>query len=230
MENLQVVRALESWPITRLKPYEQNARVHSDHDVQRLAAHVIRHGFNKPIEVDESGVILCGHRRLAAAQLLGLEQVPVIQHTHLDDAKKREYRLADNRLTLEGEWDEAMLAAEMAGIQLDGGDLEFTGFSATELRDLELDAAGVEESPVPELPAFPMSRRGDVWCLGAHRVICGDATAPADLHAVLEGQLADCAWTDPPYNVSVGVRSEEHTSELQSHSFISYAVFCLKKK
>jgi DNA modification methylase len=205
MENLTVVRALESWPIARLKPYEQNARLHSDADVKKLAAHVIRHGFNKPIEVDEDGVILCGHRRLAAAQILGLEQVPVIQHTHLDDAKKREYRLADNRLTLEGEWDEAMLAVEMAGIQDMGGDLEFTGFSAAQLRDLELDAVGVEESPVPEPPAVPTSRRGDLWHLGEHRVICGDATAPEDLRAVLQGQLADCVWTDPPYNVSVGV-------------------------
>jgi DNA modification methylase len=205
MENLQVVRAHESRPIARLKPYEQNARLHSDADVQKLAAHVIRHGFNKPIEVDEAAVILCGHRRLAAAQLLGLAEVPVIQHTHLDDAKKREYRLADNRLTLEGEWDEAMLAAEMAGIQVAGGDLEFTGFSAAELRDLELDAIGVEESPVADLPEVPTSRRGDLWHLGDHRVICGDATAPSDLKAVLEGQLADCVWTDPPYNVSVGV-------------------------
>jgi DNA modification methylase len=205
MENLTVVRSIESWPIARLKPYEQNARLHSDADVQKLAAHVIRHGFNKPIEVDEAGVILCGHRRLAAALVLGLEELPVIQHTHLDEVKKREYRLADNRLTLEGEWDEAMLAAEMAGIEGAGGDLEFTGFSAAELRDLELDAAGVEESPVPDPPAVPTSRRGDVWHLGEHRVICGDATALADLQAVLEGQLADCVWTDPPYNVSVGV-------------------------
>lgn len=205
MENLTVVRALESWPIARLKPYKQNARLHSDADVQKLAAHVIRHGFNKPIEVDEEGVILCGHRRLAAAQLLGLNQVPVIQHTHLDDPRKREYRLADNRLTLEGEWDEAMLAAEVEGIRESGGELEFTGFSSSELRELELDAAGIEEPPVPDPPIVPTSRPGDLWCLGVHRVICGDATATSDLEAVLDGQLADCVWTDPPYNVSVGV-------------------------
>ena len=205
-KKLTVVREIVSWAISRLQPYEQNARLHSDADVRKLSAHVIRHGFNKPIEVDEEGVILCGHRRLAAAQLLGLAEVPVIQHTHLDAARKREYRLADNRLTLEGEWDEAMLAAEMDGIRDGGGELEFTGFSAAELRDLELDVVGIEESPVPDPPAVPVSRQGDLWHLGEHRVLCGDATSLEDLKAVLEGELADCVWTDPPYNVAIGVK------------------------
>lgn len=206
MDELTVVRAIESWPVERLRPYAQNARLHSDADVRKLAAHVIRHGFNKPIEVDEDGVILCGHRRLAAAQVLGMAEVPVILHAHLDAARKREYRLADNRLTLEGEWDETMLAAEMQGIQEEGGDTEFTGFSDSELRDLELEATSVEESPAPEPPQVPVSRRGDLWHLGEHRVICGDATCLDDLKQVLGGQLADCAWTDPPYNVSLGVK------------------------
>ncbi|HTK30723.1 MAG TPA: site-specific DNA-methyltransferase [Candidatus Saccharimonadaceae bacterium] len=214
MEDVTIVRKLDSWAIARVRPYEKNARLHSDADVRKLAAHVIRHGFNKPIEVDEEGIILCGHRRLAAAQLLGMARVPVIQHSHLDAARKREYRLADNRLTLEGEWDEELLAAEMEGIREQGGELEFTGFSDAELRDLELDATGIEESPVPEPPAIPISRRVDLWHLGSHRVLCGDATAPSDLGNLLHGELADCVWTDPPYNVAYeGKTSERLTIE-----------------
>jgi DNA modification methylase len=199
---LRVVDAIAQWPVGQLVPYERNARLHSDHDVQRLAEHISRHGFNKPIEVDEAGVILCGHRRLAAALVLGMTAVPVIQHAHLDEAMKREYRLADNRLTLEGEWDDEMLVAEMAAILQDGGDLAFTGFTDEELTELEADLDrefGDEE--VPDPPETPVSRTGDLWHLGAHRVLCGDSTDASVLRAALQGEEADAVWTDPPYNV-----------------------------
>jgi DNA modification methylase len=124
---------------------------------------------------------------------------------HLTAALKREYRLADNRLTLEGEWDEAMLAAEMDWIREGGGDLAFTGFTDAELRDIELEASGGEEDPVPPPPAIPVSRPGDLWHLGEHRVLCGDATVPGHYSRVLEDRLAQCVWTDPPYNVGIGI-------------------------
>ena len=104
MEAVKVVERMESWPIAEVRPYPRNPRTHSEEEVRQLAAHMLRHGFNKPSEVDEDGVILCGHRRLAAALVLGLSAVPVIQHRHLAAAQKAEYRIADNQTNTLSEW------------------------------------------------------------------------------------------------------------------------------
>lgn len=141
--------AIALWPVERVLPYPGNPRTHTSEEAHKLAAHIRRHGFNKPIEVDEAGVILCGHRRLAAALLLGMAEVPVIQHLHLTLAQKIEYRLADNRLTLEGEWDGMLLNREVEALLEDGGDAEFTGFEPGEVEEMLADLEGEPE----EVPA-----------------------------------------------------------------------------
>ena len=211
MEDVKVVERMESWPITNVHPYVRNPRAHSEAEVKQLAGHILRHGFNKPIEVDEEGVILCGHRRLAAAFVLGLTEVPVIQHRHLDAAQKAEYRIADNQLTLEGEWDTKALAAEFASITQAGGELQFTGFSEREIDEalaaFERETYGFDEPPVPEPPETPTSRTGDLWLLGRHRLLCGDSASREDVDRLLGGAPIHLLNCDPPYNVRVEPRS-----------------------
>jgi len=149
VEGLEVVASIQSWPIGQVVPYHRNARLHTDEDVRRLAEFITRHGFNKPIEVDEAGVILCGHRRLGAAKALGMDAVPVIVHRHLDEAQKAEYRIADNRLTLEGEWDEAMLGAELDDIVHAGGDPNYTGLDSEELERIVNDYQRLVDGEAP---------------------------------------------------------------------------------
>jgi DNA modification methylase len=211
MEAVKVVERMESWPVAEVHPYPRNPRAHSEEEVRQLAAHILRHGFNKPIEVDEEGVILCGHRRLVAALVLGLTEVPVIQHRHLAAAQKAEYRIADNQLTLEGEWDAAALQAEFESITQAGGELRFTGFSEREIDEalaaFEREAFGAEEPPTPEPPDAPVSRHGDLWILGRHRLLCGDSASRADVDRLLVDAPIHLLNADPPYNVKVEPRS-----------------------
>jgi DNA modification methylase len=199
--------AVERWPLERLLPYAANARTHPDDQVAQIAASIAEFGFNVPCLVDERGVLIAGHGRLMAARRLGLAEVPVIRLEHLTDAQARAYRLADNQIALNGGWDEAVLAAELARLEDDGLDLELLGFPEAEL-DRLLDgldggegAAPEGEDEAPEPPADPVTRPGDLWLLGNHRLLCGDATVLADVERVLGGQLADMTFCDPPYNV-----------------------------
>lgn len=144
-----VVRQIQAWRTARVKPYPANARRHTDEDVARLAEFIKRHGFNKPLEVNRAGVLLAGHRRLAAAQRLGMQWVPVVVHAHLTEEHEREYRIADNRLTLDGEWDGEVLAAEIAAIEDAGGSEAFTGFAEGEVERM---LAALERDAGPDVP------------------------------------------------------------------------------
>lgn len=152
MSEIIIAQGATMWPVERVHPYPGNPRTHSAEDVHKLAAFIRRHGFNKSIEVDTDGVVLCGHRRLAAALLLGMAEVPVIQHLHLAPAEALEYRLADNRLTLDGEWDGVLLAHEVELIVDAGGDAEFTGFDPGEVDEMLENLEGGPEQPEPERP------------------------------------------------------------------------------
>jgi DNA modification methylase len=197
---------IELWPVDRLRPYERNPRTHSDEQVDQIAASMVEFGWTNPVLVDEQGGILAGHGRLLAARKLGLAEVPVIRFEHLSEAQKRAYLIADNQLTLNSGWDDELLAAELAWLRDERFDLDLVGFDASELERLltltDGDAAsdGAEDE-VPEPPEDPVSKPGDLWVLGNHRLLCGDATVLADVERVLGGQLADMTWTDPPYNV-----------------------------
>lgn len=197
---------IEQWPLDRLLPYAANARTHPDEQVAQIAGSIAEFGFNVPCLVDERGVLVAGHGRLLAAQRLGLSQVPVIRLDHLTDAQARAYRIADNQIALNSGWDDALLSAEVARLKEDGVDLELLGFPEDELdrllAGLDGEKGGNEdEDVVPEPPVTPISRPGDLWILGRHRLLCGDATRAADVARLLGDVLPHLMVTDPPYGV-----------------------------
>ena len=198
---------IELWSIDRLRPYERNPRTHSEAQVDQIAASMIEFGWTNPVLVDEQGGILAGHGRLLAARKLGLGEVPVIRFEHLSEAQKRAYLIADNALALQSGWSEELLAQELAWLRNESFDLDLIGFDATELERLlglaDGEAGSDEaEDEVPEPPEEPVSRPGDLWLLGSHCLLCGDATVLADVERVLGGQLADMVFCDPPYGVN----------------------------
>ncbi len=198
---------IERWPLERLKPYAQNPRTHSPAQVAKIAASIQEFGFTNPILVDGEAGIIAGHGRLAAARQLGLAEVPVIELTHLSEAQKRAYRIADNRLALESGWDEALLASEIRALEEGDFACELTGFSELELAALLDGHGGTEDrqqEDIPVIPPKPVSRPGDLWLLARHRLLCGDALDPAQVDALLAGARARLAVTDPPWNAAIG--------------------------
>jgi DNA modification methylase len=196
---------IELWPIDRLRPYERNPRTHSEAQVDQIAASMVEFGWTNPILVDENAGILAGHGRLLAARKLALTEVPVIRFEHLSEAQKRAYLIADNQLAAQAGWDDALLAEELAWLRDERFDLDLVGFDATELERLLALADGEAASvgaEVPEPPEDPVSKPGDLWVLGNHRLLCGDATVLADVERVLGGQLTDMVFCDPPYGVN----------------------------
>jgi DNA modification methylase len=195
-----MARYIELWPIERLVSYERNARTHSDHQIRQIANSIAEFGFTNPILVDTQAGIIAGHARLLAARLLKLQQVPVIVLSHLSDAQKRAYILADNRLALDAGWDDELLRQELQALEGEGFNLDLAGFNADELRGLLADSPLSEEDDVPQTEAVAVSHPGDIWILGSHRILCGDALQPGHLEQVLDGAPADMVFTDPPYN------------------------------
>jgi DNA modification methylase len=189
-------------PLESLIPYARNARTHSDTQVAEIAASIRAFGWTNPILVDGDNGIIAGHGRILAARKLGMAKVPVIELAGLSDAEKRAYIIADNRLALKAGWDEAMLAAEIGDLQGLGFDLALTGFELAEIDGLLAGEAPSFPDEAPEPPADPVTVPGDVWTMGPHRLVCGDATDPEVVRIALEGRLADMAFTDPPYNVA----------------------------
>jgi DNA modification methylase len=195
------------WPTDKLIPYARNARTHSDAQVAQIAASIAEFGFTNPILAGSDGVIVAGHGRLAAAQKLGLASVPVVVLDHLTATQRRALVIADNRIAENADWDEAMLRVELADLQDEGFDLDLTGFDADALAELmagdePVNEGQTDEDAVPEVGETPVSRPGDVWQLGPHRLLCGDATVAASYEALLDGEAVDIVFTDPPYNVN----------------------------
>ena len=206
---------VQIWPIDRLLPYIRNARTHTDEQIAQVAASIREFGWTNPILVAADGTIIAGHARLAAARKLKMTEVPVIVLDHLTDAQRRALVLADNRLALDAGWDEAMLRVELASLQEDGFDLEVVGFTDVELETLlrdpeETNAGLTDEDAVPEAPETPVSATGDLWRLGTHKLLVGDATVVADVRRLMTGDAADLVFTDPPYNVDYEGYTEEH--------------------
>ena len=198
---------IEQWPIAKLLPYARNARTHSDEQVAQIAASIAEFGFTNPILAGSDGVIVAGHGRLAAAHKLGLKQVPVVVLEHLSSTQRRALVIADNRIAENAGWDDAMLRVELAALQDDDFDLSITGFDADALAELMADGDGdsngeTDDDAVPELAETPVSRQGDIWLLGGHRLLCGDATLASSYEQLLGGTSVDMVFTDPPYNVN----------------------------
>jgi len=198
---------IETWPLARLQPYAKNAKMHGADQVAKIAASMAEFGWTVPCLVGEDGELIAGHGRVLAATQLGLAEAPVIVLGHLTDAQRRAYRLADNKLTELGTWDEALLSAELQDLLAEDYDLSLIGFDDGELDALlstepEADAGGgADPDEVPEPAEDPVSRLGDLWLLGGHRLLCGDATVTTDLERLMKGQKADLCFTDSPYNV-----------------------------
>ena len=194
--------------IDALIPYARNARTHSDAQVAQIAASIVEYGWTNPVLTDGDKGVIAGHGRLMAARKLGVKEVPVIELAHLTPEQKKAYILADNRIAENAGWDQELLKLELAELQSMDYDLSLIGFSQEELdgffEDVEECGGLTEDDAIPETPVDPVSRPGDLWILGNHRLLCGDATVSAAVQALMGGQLADMAFTDPPYNVDYG--------------------------
>ncbi len=194
--------SVERRAVSLLVPYARNARTHSPEQVAQVAASIREWGWTSPVLVDEENGVIAGHARLMAAQRLGLIEVPVMVARGWSDAQKQAYAIADNKLALNADWDEDLLRIELGELKGLGVDLSLTGFGELELDALLAPSAGnADPDDAPELPTNPVSRLGDVWVCGEHRILCGDATVTADVEKVLAGELADMVFTDPPYGV-----------------------------
>ncbi len=195
---------IEQVKIDKLIPYARNSRTHSDAQVAQIAASIKEFGFTNPVLIDETGSIIAGHGRVMAARKLAITDVPSIRLTHLTEAQKKAYVIADNKLALNAGWDDEMLAVELTDLKDMGFDLDLTGFSTDEIEAL-LAPTGTEgltdEDAVPEVPEAPVTVLGDVWLLGKHRVMCGDSTSIDAVETLMDGVKADLVFTDPPYGV-----------------------------
>ncbi len=197
---------IEQWPTAKLLPYARNSRTHSAEQIAQIAASIVEFGFTSPILAGSDGIIAAGHGRLSAAQKLGLEVVPVVVLDHLTPTQRRALVIADNRTAELAGWDDAMLRVELDALREDNFDLSLTGFDADALADLfegeERDVGQTDDDDVPESQETVISRPGDVWLLGGHRVLCGDATDAQCYALLLQGQSVEMTVTDPPYNVN----------------------------
>jgi DNA modification methylase len=195
--------AIELWAPDRLVPYTRNARTHSQSQIDQIAASIEQFGFTNPILVDTAAGILAGHARLLAALALELELVPVIVLDHLTDTEKRAYILADNQLALNAGWDDTLLAEEIAALERDGFETKTLGFSDEDLAALLAEHLSTDADPdsAPALDPVAVTRPGDIWLLGGHRLHCGDATSSTSFDLLLAGQPVDMVFTDPPYSV-----------------------------
>lgn len=201
---------IATFPIDKLRPNPRNARNHSKKQIRQLANSIARFGWTYPIVVDENTVILAGHARYSAAQLLGCHTVPVIVLSGLSDPEKRALALADNKIAANSGWDRKLLAEELGELatllpEFDL-DLEITGFEPAEVDSLLGDLADPEQDPADEAPALEkeaISRIGDLWELGPHRLLCGDAQSAAAYRLLMGGVSAAMVFTDPPYNVPI---------------------------
>ena len=229
--------------VEELIPYTRNARTHSSAQISQIAASIKEFGFLAPIVIAEDNTILCGHGRFYAAQKLGLKKIPCVKESHLTEAQKRAYIIADNKLSINAGWDDELLAVELSDLQGEGVDLSITGFDEKELADLfddksksDVEDDGYDLSAALEKAAFV--QRGDIWTVGRHRLMCGDATSADDVAALMGGKRATLLLTDPPYGVSFksssgltiqndSIKDEDFYSFLKSA--FTVAVDCLEK-
>ena len=188
--------------VDSLIPYARNSRTHSESQVDKIAASIKEFGFLNPVIVDGDNGIIAGHGRILAAKKLGMDEVPTVEASHLTDAQRRAYVIADNRLALDAGWDDEMLRVEFAELKELGFDLELTGFELDEIDALEpgqITEGLTDQDAVPDVPEQPVTVEGDVWLLGRHRLMCGDSTSVEAVESLMDGRKADLLFTDPPY-------------------------------
>lgn len=206
--------AYEQVNVSDLKDYERNARTHSEKQIKQVAESIKQFGFTNPVLIDKDNVLIAGHGRAAAAKLLGLETVPAIRVNGLSKTEIKALRIADNQLALNSGWDEELLAAELNDIRLDDFDLDVIGFDDDFLEGLLPDEEQTNNDTeaaeaVPEKPKALRVKKGDVWILGEHRIVCGDSTKREDVEKLMGGVKADLFLSDPPYGINVVTNKEK---------------------
>lgn len=204
---MKTTTQMELVPTDRLIPYVNNARTHSAEQVNKLRASLREFGFVNPVIVDRDLNVIAGHGRILAAKEEKIPEVPCVYVDYLTEAQKKAYILADNRMAMDAGWDEELLRVEIEALQAEAFDVSLTGFDEKEITDLFKDGngTGVEDddfdlSAALEKAAFV--ERGDVWTVGRHRLMCGDATVAEDVIKLMDGKKANLILTDPPYGVS----------------------------
>jgi len=209
---------IEQVAVTALIPYAKNSRTHDDAQVAQIAASIKEFGWTNPILVDGDKGIIAGHGRLMAARKLGMTEVPVIELNDLTPTQKKAYIIADNRLALNAGWDDQLLTIELNELLADKFSLDLLGFNADELNALlnpvEINEGLVDEDEVPEPPPEPITKLGDVWLLGNHRLMCGDSTSIDAVEKLVDNAKIDLCYTDPPYGINEkGDRSKRKGSK-----------------
>ena len=186
-------------------PFATNARTHSEEQIAQIAASIVAFGFVNPVLVGPDRVIVAGHARVIASRKLGMNEVPVIVLSHLSETQRRALVIADNRLALNAGWDEEMLTLELAALRDEDFSLDVLGFDDQELTRLlaaeDATEGLTDEDSVPEVPEIPASQATDLWSLGDHKLLVGDATVAADVQRLMGPDAADCVFSDPPYNI-----------------------------
>ena len=207
--------------ISKLTPYENNARTHSEAQLNRIAESISEFGFINPILIDKEYGIIAGHGRMMAAKQLGIDKVPCLFIEHLSEEQKRAYIIADNKLALDAGWDYDILESEMKALQEMDFDLELTGFTEDEIAGII--KLGTEEEyedefdPEEAVPEEAVTKPGDIWQLGEHRLVCGDSTNSEDLKRLVDGRVVDLILTDPPYNVAYEGKTKDKLKIQNDH-------------
>jgi DNA modification methylase len=234
---MSILRDYKEISINLIKKYTNNSRTHSDQQIQQVVNSIKEFGFTNPLLIDDKNELIAGHCRLEAAKLLGYERVPCIVLSHLTKSQKKAYVIADNKLALNAGWDITMLQKEFEALKLNDFNLELTGFSLEELVELFPDdehEVFCDEDDCPDVSEEPIAKLGDVWLLGEHRLMCGDSTSIDAVDKLLNQNIIDCVYTDPPYGINEkGDRSQRKGSKSLSdgvkyHDFkddtIQYAI------
>ena len=213
--------------ISTIKPYENNPRKLSEQAIEKVAMSLKEYGFRQPIVVDKDMVIVAGHTRYRASKKLGLKQVPISIIDNLSKEQINAYRIADNRTAEESEWDNELLKMEIKELEAKDFKLDLLGFNEDQLNDIlfEEKQGLTDEDEVPETPEEPISKLGDIWKLGNHRVMCGDSTFIDNIDLLTKKEKIDMVFTDPPYNIDYqGVKDKRKikNDKMDDESFVDF--------
>ena len=227
---------LQLVPLDKLVPYQNNARTHSPEQINKLRSSLREFGFINPVIIDRNYGIIAGHGRVMAAKEEGIEEVPCVFVDYLTEAQKKAYIIADNRMAMDAGWDEELLRVEIEALQAEAFDLALTGFDENELSKLFDDGKEAEDDDFDvdaELQKPTVTKPGDVWTLGRHRLVCGDSTKPETYETLMGGRKANLVVTDPPYNVNyegtAGKIKNDNMASEKFYDFLFDAFSCMEK-
>ena len=210
---------IETADINTIKPYENNPRKLKDSAIEKVAMSLKEYGFRQPIVIDKDRIIVVGHTRYRASKKLGLKEVPITIADNLTPEQINAYRIADNRTAEESEWDSELLKMEIKELEAKDFKLDLLGFNEDQLNDMlfEEKQGLTDEDEVPEAPEEPITKLGDIWKLGKHKLICGDATNKDTVKILMEDNKADLIFTDPPYNVNYSARTGIRSGKIRDN-------------